>query len=66
MLDVNAQIRHGETAAPFRSWNYDSWWYYKCDNSAVKNWTATGDTFPSGLEHVYQGDVLLVSIINTV
>ena len=29
MLDIYADIRHGDTSAPFRSWNYDSWWYPK-------------------------------------
>ena len=33
----------------------DSWFYFKCDNSAVKNWTAMPDIFPNGMESVYQG-----------
>ena len=55
MLDIYKDIRHGVTSAPFRSWNYDSWWYYKCGDSggpghmasgAVKNWTAMPEIFP--------------------
>ena len=29
MLDVYEEIRHGDENVPFRSWNYDSWWYPK-------------------------------------
>lgn len=54
MRDVYANIRHGDTSAPFRSWNYDSWWYPKCPNGAVNTWTALPDIFPEGMEVIYQ------------
>lgn len=47
---------------PFRSWNFDSWWYPKVElqngnpsvhDGAVKNWTAIPDIFPHGLEYVF-------------
>ena len=65
MLDVYNQIRFGETNAPFKSWNYDSWFYYKCDNSAVKNWTAMPDIFPNGMETVYQGKRIVTSEVSS-
>ena len=63
MLDVYNEIRHGDTPVPFRSWNYDSWWYYKCNDNggpghmshgAVKNWTAMPQVFPHGMDSLYQ------------
>ena len=53
MLDVYHEIRHGEEEVPFRSWNYDSWFYYYCVHG-VQNWTARPDVFPKGMESVYQ------------
>ena len=54
MRDVYSQIRHGDTSAPFRSWNFDSWWYPKCDNGAVKTWVSMDEVFPEGMEVIYQ------------
>ena len=42
MLDIYHQVRHGEEKVPFRSWNYDSWFYYYCVHG-VQNWTAKYD-----------------------
>ena len=57
MLDIYDEIRFGQISAPFRSWNYDSWWYYKCDGDhkgAVKNWTAMPEVFPNGMSEIYE------------
>ena len=54
MLDVYNEKRHGDENVPFRSWNYDSWWYPKCPNGAVESWTAMEDAFPNGMESVFQ------------
>ena len=39
------------SSIPFHSWNFDSWWYYKCKTehgSPVKKWTAMDEVFPDG------------------
>jgi len=54
MLDVYHEIRHGNESIPFRSWNFDSWWYPKCPNDAVLSWTAMDEIFPNGMDSVYQ------------
>ena len=49
MVDV-----YRERTVPFRSWNFDSWWYRRCPNKGVKSWTALDSVFPSGMDALYQ------------
>ena len=54
MLDIYSNTRYGETNAPFRSWNYDSWWYPKCPNKGVKKWTPMKEVFPDGMSPIFE------------
>lgn len=35
---------------PYKHILLDSWWYFKGDGGGIKEWDATNDTFPDGLE----------------
>ena len=70
MMDIYGHL-HDDIKAPVRSWNYDSWFYYKCTwygppvnghhhGSAVKNWTAMPEVFPNGMNDLYQDATLPV------
>ena len=37
---------------PYKYWLMDSWWYFKSQGGAVKNWTAMPDIFPDGIANV--------------
>ena len=65
MFNVYSQIRFGETNAPFKSLNYDSLIFFKCDNSEVKNWTVLPDIFQNGIEAVYQGKRIVTSEVGS-
>ena len=54
MIDIYSKTRYGETNAPFRSWNYDSWWYPKCQNKGVKKWTPMKEVFPGGMSPIFE------------
>ena len=54
MIDIYSKTRYGETNAPFRSWNYDSWWYPKCPNKGVKQWTPMKEVFPDGMSPIFE------------
>lgn len=47
---------HDELGVPFKHWQFDSWWYPKetegAGNTAVTNWTALPEVFPSGVAHM--------------
>ena len=56
MIDIYENIEN-----PYRSWNYDSWFYHKCEwpgqkshEWPAKNWTAIESIFPNGMNKVYQ------------
>lgn len=64
MLDIYHEVK-----APYQSWNYDSWFYPKCEwvvppsfelehqavKAPVKNWTAMADIFPGdSMRTIYQ------------
>ena len=57
--DIYAEI-HGNQQVPFRSWNFDSWWYPKCQNKGVKKWEPMAEVFPAGMSPIFQSTSLPV------
>ena len=60
LMDLYKEIRHGDPVVPFRSWNFDSWWYDRCPNKGVRSWTSKAEIFPDGMESIYQDTSLPV------
>ena len=67
MLDVYAKVEE-----PYKSWNYDSWFYPKCEWGGqtshewpVKNWTSMAEIFPNGMNNLFQVTGLLRSTAST-
>eukprot|EP01084_Bolivina_argentea_P143820 252497_1 len=52
MIDLKSY--HDQLNIPTKWVLLDSWWYFKGENSGVKNWTARPDIFPGGMQAVYQ------------
>eukprot|EP01060_Flectonema_neradi_P022739 TRINITY_DN3096_c3_g1_i1.p1 TRINITY_DN3096_c3_g1~~TRINITY_DN3096_c3_g1_i1.p1 ORF type:complete len:744 (+),score=133.13 TRINITY_DN3096_c3_g1_i1:75-2306(+) len=45
--------KYSESAElPYKYWLMDSWWYFKSQGGAVKNWTAMPSIFPDGIANV--------------